>query len=61
LSKVTQPQGVEQAVERAPPNSDVLVHVEAGRRGLTPRDRLLAITPSEPAVDPRQAAMIATP
>jgi cation diffusion facilitator family transporter len=41
---------VEQAVERALPNSDVVVHVEPRRRGLTLRDRVLAIALSEPAV-----------
>jgi divalent metal cation (Fe/Co/Zn/Cd) transporter len=41
---------VEQAVERALPNSDVVVHVEPRRRGLTLRDRVLAIALSEPSV-----------
>ena len=41
---------VEQAVERALPNSDVVVHVEPRRRGLTLRDRVLAIALSEPTV-----------
>jgi cation diffusion facilitator family transporter len=41
---------VEQAVERALPNSDVVVHIEPRRRGLTLRDRVLAIALSEPAV-----------
>jgi cation diffusion facilitator family transporter len=41
---------VEQAVEDALPNSDVVVHVEPRRRGLTLRDRVLAIALSEPAV-----------
>jgi divalent metal cation (Fe/Co/Zn/Cd) transporter len=41
---------VEQAVEHALPNSDVVVHVEPRRRGLTLRDRVLAIALSEPAV-----------
>ena len=41
---------VEQAVEQALPNSDVVVHVEPRRRGLTLRDRVLAIALSEPAV-----------
>jgi cation diffusion facilitator family transporter len=41
---------VEQAVEQALPNSDVVVHVEPRRRGLTLRDLVLAIALSEPAV-----------
>ncbi|HEX3830502.1 MAG TPA: cation diffusion facilitator family transporter [Solirubrobacteraceae bacterium] len=41
---------VEHAVEQALPNSDVVVHVEPRRRGLTLRDRVLAIALSEPAV-----------
>jgi cation diffusion facilitator family transporter len=41
---------VEQAIENALPNSDVVVHVEPRRRGLTLRDRVLAIALSEPAV-----------
>jgi cation diffusion facilitator family transporter len=41
---------VEQAIERVLPNSDVVVHVEPRRRGLTLRDRVLAIALSEPAV-----------
>jgi cation diffusion facilitator family transporter len=41
---------VEQAVERVLPNSDVVVHIEPRRRGLTLRDRVLAIALSEPAV-----------
>lgn len=41
---------VEQAIERALPNSDVVVHVEPRRRGLTLRDRVLAIALREPAV-----------
>jgi cation diffusion facilitator family transporter len=41
---------VEQAIEDALPNSDVVVHVEPRRRGLTLRDRVLAIALSEPAV-----------
>ena len=41
---------VEQAIERALPNSDVVVHVEPRRRGLTLRDRVLAIALGEPAV-----------
>ena len=41
---------VEQAIEHALPNSDVVVHVEPRRRGLTLRDRVLAIALSEPAV-----------
>ncbi len=41
---------VEQAVEHALPNSDVVVHVEPRRRGLTLRDRVLAIALREPAV-----------
>ncbi len=41
---------VEQAIERALPNSDVVVHVEPRRRGLTLRDRVLAIALTEPAV-----------
>ena len=41
---------VEQAVELALPNSDVVVHVEPRRRGLDLRDRVLAIALSEPLV-----------
>ncbi len=41
---------VEAAIEQALPNSDVVVHVEPQRRGLTLRDRVLAIALSEPAV-----------
>jgi cation diffusion facilitator family transporter len=41
---------VEQAIERALPNSDVVVHVEPRRRGLSLRDRVLAIALTEPAV-----------
>jgi divalent metal cation (Fe/Co/Zn/Cd) transporter len=41
---------VEQAVEHALPNSDVVVHVEPRRRGLTLRDHVLTIALSEPAV-----------
>jgi cation diffusion facilitator family transporter len=41
---------VEQVIEDALPNSDVVVHVEPRRRGLTLRDRVLAIALSEPAV-----------
>jgi divalent metal cation (Fe/Co/Zn/Cd) transporter len=41
---------VEEAVERALPNSDVVVHVEPRRRGLDLRDRVLAIALSEPLV-----------
>jgi cation diffusion facilitator family transporter len=41
---------VEQAVERALPNSDVVVHVEPRRRGLELRDRVLAIALTEPRV-----------
>jgi divalent metal cation (Fe/Co/Zn/Cd) transporter len=41
---------VEQAVERVLPNSDVVVHIEPRRRGLTLRDRVLAIALGEPAV-----------
>jgi cation diffusion facilitator family transporter len=41
---------VEQAIERSLPNSDVVVHVEPQRRGLTLRDRVLAIALGEPAV-----------
>jgi divalent metal cation (Fe/Co/Zn/Cd) transporter len=41
---------VEQAVERALPGSDVVVHVEPRRRGLDLRDRVLAIALSEPLV-----------
>jgi cation diffusion facilitator family transporter len=41
---------VERAVERALPNSDVVVHVEPRRRGLDLRDRVLAIALSEPLV-----------
>jgi cation diffusion facilitator family transporter len=41
---------VEHAVEQALPNSDVVVHVEPRRRGLTLRDQVLAIALREPAV-----------
>jgi cation diffusion facilitator family transporter len=41
---------VERAIEQVLPNSDVVVHVEPRRRGLTLRDRVLAIALSEPAV-----------
>jgi cation diffusion facilitator family transporter len=41
---------VERAVENVLPGSDVVVHVEPQRRGLTLRDRVLAIALSEPAV-----------
>ena len=41
---------VEHAIERVLPDSDVVVHVEPRRRGLTLRDRVLAIALSEPDV-----------
>jgi cation diffusion facilitator family transporter len=41
---------VEHAVEQVLPNSDVVVHVEPRRRGLSLRDRVLAIALSEPTV-----------
>ena len=41
---------VERAVERTLPNSDVVVHVEPRRRGLSLRDRVLAIALNEPTV-----------
>jgi cation diffusion facilitator family transporter len=41
---------VEDAIEQVLPNSDVVVHVEPQQRGLTLRDRVLAIALSEPAV-----------
>ncbi len=41
---------VEEAIEQVLPNSDVVVHVEPRRRGLTLRDRVLAIALSEPTV-----------
>jgi cation diffusion facilitator family transporter len=41
---------VEQAIEQVLPNSDIVVHVEPRRRGLTLRDRVLAIALSEPTV-----------
>jgi cation diffusion facilitator family transporter len=41
---------VEQAIEQVLPNSDVVVHVEPQRRGLTLRDRVLAIALAEPSV-----------
>lgn len=41
---------VEHAIEQVLPNSDVVVHVEPRQRGLTLRDRVLAIALSEPAV-----------
>ena len=40
---------VEHAIEQVLPNSDVVVHVEPRRRGLTLRDRVLAIALSEPS------------
>jgi cation diffusion facilitator family transporter len=43
-------EAVEEAVERALPNSDVVVHVEPRRRGLDLRDQVLAIALSEPLV-----------
>jgi cation diffusion facilitator family transporter len=41
---------IEDAIEQVLPNSDVVVHVEPQRRGLSLRDRVLAIALSEPAV-----------
>ena len=41
---------IEQAVERALPGSDVVVHVEPRRSGLDLRDRVLAIALAEPLV-----------
>jgi cation diffusion facilitator family transporter len=41
---------VEHAIERVLPDTDVVVHVEPQRRGLTLRDRVLAVALSEPAV-----------
>lgn len=41
---------VERAIDAVLPNSDVVVHVEPRRRGLTLRDRVLAIALSEPTV-----------
>jgi divalent metal cation (Fe/Co/Zn/Cd) transporter len=41
---------VEQATEQVLPDSDVVVHVEPQRRGLTLHDRALGIALSEPAV-----------
>ena len=41
---------VENAIEQALPNSDVVVHVEPQHRGLTLRDQVLAIALSESAV-----------
>jgi cation diffusion facilitator family transporter len=41
---------VERAVHRALPNSDVVVHVEPRRRGLSLRDQVLAIALGEPTV-----------
>jgi cation diffusion facilitator family transporter len=41
---------IEQAVERALPGSDVVVHVEPRRSGLDLRDRVLSIALSEPLV-----------
>ena len=41
---------IEQAVERALPGSDVVVHVEPRRSGLDLRDRVLAIALAEPQV-----------
>jgi divalent metal cation (Fe/Co/Zn/Cd) transporter len=40
---------VEHAIERVLPDSDVVVHVEPRRRGLTLRDRVLAVALSVPA------------
>jgi cation diffusion facilitator family transporter len=42
---------VEHAIEHVLPNTDVVVHVEPRRRGLTLRDRILSIALSEPAVN----------
>jgi cation diffusion facilitator family transporter len=41
---------IEDAVEKALPGSDVVVHVEPRRRGLDLRDRILAIALAEPLV-----------
>jgi divalent metal cation (Fe/Co/Zn/Cd) transporter len=41
---------VEDAIEKALPNSDVVVHVEPRRRGLDLRDRVLAAALAEPLV-----------
>jgi divalent metal cation (Fe/Co/Zn/Cd) transporter len=41
---------IEQAVERALPGSDVVVHIEPRREGLDLRDRALAIALAEPLV-----------
>jgi cation diffusion facilitator family transporter len=41
---------VEHAIEQVLPDADVVVHVEPQRRGLTLRDRVLAVALSEPAV-----------
>lgn len=41
---------VEEAIDGALPNSDVVVHVEPQRRGLDLRDQVLAIAMSEPGV-----------
>jgi cation diffusion facilitator family transporter len=41
---------VEHAIERVLPDTDVVVHVEPRRRGLTLRDRVLAIALGEPDV-----------
>jgi cation diffusion facilitator family transporter len=41
---------VERAIETALPNADVVVHVEPRSRGLTLRDRVLAIALAEPTV-----------
>ncbi|HEY0516660.1 MAG TPA: cation diffusion facilitator family transporter [Solirubrobacteraceae bacterium] len=41
---------IEQAVERALPDSDVVVHIEPRLRGLDLRDRVLAIALAEPLV-----------
>jgi len=41
---------VEHAIEQVLPDTDVVVHVEPRRRGLTLRDRVLAIALSEPTV-----------
>jgi cation diffusion facilitator family transporter len=41
---------VEHAIEQVLPNSDVVVHVEPSRRGLTLREQVLAIALSEPTV-----------
>jgi divalent metal cation (Fe/Co/Zn/Cd) transporter len=41
---------IEDAIERALPNSDVVVHVEPRRRGLDLRDRVLAVALADPLV-----------